>query len=71
MQIGTRVRFNGNEAYKVYKSSGFYPPDGTLGTVKDIDARRKDLLVAWDSGTISPGIWWCGEGHVEIVEEEE
>lgn len=71
MKIGTRVRFNGKEAYEAYKTSGFFPPDGTLGTVEDIDTRRRGLLVAWDSGTIGEGIWWCDEGAVEIVEGEE
>ena len=72
MKVGTRVRFI-NEVDVTYKSSGFYPPVGTLGTVKDIDARRKgkeQIFVAWDSGTIGEGVWWCYESDVEVVEEE-
>lgn len=74
MKIGTRVRFIGDETQATYKSSGFYPPIGTLGTVEDTDARRKgeeQIFVAWDYGTIGNGIWWCYESDVEIVEGEE
>lgn len=74
MKVGTRVRFVGDETYTTYKSSGFYPPIGTLGTVKDTDVGRKgkeQIFVAWDSGTIGNGIWWCYESDVEVVDEGE
>jgi hypothetical protein len=74
VKVGTRVRFVGDETYVAYKSSGFYPPIGTLGTVEDTDTRREgeeQIFVAWDSGTIGNGIWWCYESDVEVVEGEE
>ena len=74
MKVGTRVRFIGDETYAMYKSSGYYPPIGTPGTVEKTDARRKgkeQVLVAWDSGTKGEGVWWCYESEVEIVEGEE
>ena len=72
VKIGTRVRFI-CEVDEPHKSFGFYPPVGTPGIVKDIDARRKgkeQIFVAWDSGTIGNGIWWCYESDVEVVEGE-
>ena len=72
MKLGTRVRFISEVGE--YKSSGFYPPIGTLGTVENTDARKKgkeQILVQWDSGTIGDGQWWCYESDVEVVEGEE
>ena len=73
MKVGTRVRYI-HECDALYKTSGFYPPIGTLGTVEDTDVRKKgeeQIFVAWDYGTIGDGVWWCYESDVEVVEGEE
>lgn len=49
--VGQRVKYIANDA-----DGKFYPPAGTLGTVKDASICL--LLVEWDSGTI-PGKWIC------------
>ena len=72
MKVGTRVCFISE--VDEYKSSGFYPPIGTLGTVENTDVRKKgeeQILVQWDFGTIGDGRWWCYESDVEVVEGEE
>lgn len=73
MKVGTRVRYI-REENALYKASGFYPPIGTLGTVKDTDVCKKgeeQIFVAWDSGTIGDGVWWCYESDVEVVAKGE
>ena len=40
MKVGTRVRFISE--VDEYKSSGFYPPIGTLGTVENTDVQKKE-----------------------------
>lgn len=47
------------------KASGFYPPIGTLGVVKDIEGT--EIHVQWDDGTTKDGLWWCNLDDVEVV----
>lgn len=63
MKAGDRVRYihvNSEEE----AVTGFFPPVGTLGTVKVVD--EFDVLVKWDSGTV-PGAWYCMKEMVEVV----
>ena len=76
MRPGTRVRYIHEDA-EYDKRMGLSPPIGTLGTVKDVAecvlhrGSFEQILVAWDSGTINPGTWWCCKDQVELVEGEE
>ena len=60
---GSRVRYVRQDTE--LNNSGFYPPIGTLGTVKQVD--DDDYLIKWDKGTSDPGEWYCEH---EAVEEE-
>ena len=60
---GSRVRYIKVDT-KDDKATGYYPPVGTLGTVKYVDGFG--CQVKWDEGTNDDGIWWC-----ELVDVEE
>lgn len=67
MKAGDRVRYihvNSEEE----AVTGFFPPVGTLGTVKVVD--EFDVLVKWDSGVIPNGIWYCEHKYVEVVRDD-
>ena len=74
MKVGTRVRYICEDIWEE-EYAGFYPPIGTLGTVKRIESIHGDwegnIFVQWDSGTKGDGKWWCGSDEVEVVEGEE
>ena len=65
MKVDTRVRYIRIDNEEV-KSSGYYPPSGTLGTVKAV--YEEEILVKWDAGTIDNGEWYCELTDVEIVD---
>lgn len=46
-------------------SSGFYPPIGTMGTVKEI--YNNLCLIKWDEGTIEDGVWYCETTDIEEI----
>lgn len=72
MQVGMRVRYI-HEVSGYEKRLGFFPPIGTFGTIEKVDPvleGEEQILVQWDSGTISDGRWWCYWTDAEIVEGE-
>lgn len=64
IEAGSRVKYI-KEDTEDDKSTGYYPPIGTLGTV--LLADDFGCQVKWDEGT-KGGAWWC---DLEDVEEEE
>lgn len=67
MTVGARVKYIhiDNEEDK---TTGYYPPVGTFGTVVEVD--ETSIRVKWDSGTRDEGVWWCNVEGVEEVEDE-
>ena len=66
--IGSRVKYikvNTEEDI----ATGYYPPIGTLGTVKIVD--DVDCLVKWDKGTDGDNTWWCDLVDVEKAQDTE
>jgi hypothetical protein len=61
--IGSRVRYI-HEDTEDDKKTGYYPPIGTLGTVKMVEEHTFE--VQWDSGVKGCGPWWCH--HTDVVE---
>ena len=66
IKVGSRVRYISNEVRPEW-TKGFYPPIGTLGTVKVVDAYNYE--VKWDKGTGGDGLWCCEHECVEEVFE--
>ena len=64
LEVGTRVRYIREDA-EWKKATGWYPPVGTLGTVRE--DRGCTLRIHWDSGTKGDGIWACEPAAVEVV----
>lgn len=68
IKVGSRVKY-----VKVNteddKPTGYYPPIGTLGTVKMFD--NVGYLVKWDEGTNGDNTWWCDLVDVEEAEDVE
>lgn len=62
IKVGSRVRYI-REDGEFDKATGFYPPIGTLGTVKTVSG--DSCQVKWDEGTYGEGIWWCKLTAVE------
>lgn len=64
--VGSTVRYI-KEDTEVIKATGWYPPVGTLGTVKKVGETDKTYWVKWDEGTSGDSIWWCDFPDVEEV----
>lgn len=62
--IGARVRYIRKDTAED-RATGYYPPIGTLGTVREIYADT--YVVKWDYGTKGNGVWSCEHADVEIV----
>jgi hypothetical protein len=62
IEVGSRVKYIKVDT-EYDKATGWYPPIGTLGTVKFIDG--SGYQVKWDEGTIEDGTWWCNSDAVE------
>ncbi len=60
---GSRVRYIRTDPE--YNQYSYYPPIGTLGTVKKVN--DKDYLIKWDKGTDGNGEWFCEHEAVEEV----
>lgn len=65
---GTRVRYIHMGTIEE-RTSGFYPPIGTCGTVVYGDDGDNTIQVKWDEGTDGDGIWWVETEYVEEVTE--
>lgn len=64
IKVSDKVRFINAEMH--YGAPSFYPPVGTIGTVKNVNS---DIQVQWQIGTTSEtDLWWCEKGWVEAVE---
>lgn len=64
IRVGNTVRFINAEMH--YGAPSFYPPVGTIGTVKKV---QSDIQVQWQKGTTSEvDLWWCEKDWVEVVE---
>ena len=61
IEVGSTVRYI-KEDTEDDKSTGYYPPIGTLGTVKIVD--DGGCQVKWHKGTKN-GAWWCDLDDVE------
>lgn len=73
LKVGDRARYICEDA-EDDKRWGFYPPKGTMGTIRTISNPYPDgkvcIEVTWDEGV--RGIdktWWCLTTDVEKVEE--
>ena len=64
--IGSRIKYI-REDNTDDKSTGYYPPIGTRGTVID-SYSDGNIEVRWDKGTKGEGIWWCFISDVEEVQ---
>lgn len=60
---GSRVKYV-RQGTEQEKSTGWYPPAGTLGTVDYIDNNM--ISVKWDEGT-KEGSWFCSSKYVKEV----
>lgn len=63
IKVNSRVKYIKVDT-EADKSTGYYPPIGTLGTVEFVD--YSGCRVKWDEGT-QEGAWWCDLGDVEEV----
>ena len=68
IKVGSRVKYVGVNTEED-QATGYYPPIGTLGTVKMAD--MAGCLVKWDKGTIYDNTWWCDLVDVEEAEDVE
>ena len=68
IKVGSRVKYvkvNTEED----QATGYYPPIGTLGTVKI--AGEDNCLVKWDKGTNGDNTWWCDLVDIERAQDIE
>ena len=63
IKVGSRVKYVRVDTDED-KATGYYPPVGTLGTVKFAD--EFGYQVKWDEGT-KPGAWYCDLGDIEEI----
>ena len=66
IKIGSRVMYVKVDTEED-QASGYYPPIGTLGTVKYVD--DSSCYVKWDEGTAGDGTWWCDFVAIEKVQD--
>ena len=68
IKVGSRVKYIKVDT-EDDKATGYYPPIGTLGTVKMVDDFK--CQVKWDKGTSGDNTWWCDLVDVEKAEDVE
>ena len=64
MKVGTRVRYIRKDS-NLDKSTGYYPPVGTIGTVTQVT--KDGYWVKWAKGTKFDGTWFVTPKDVKKV----
>jgi hypothetical protein len=62
MKVGTRVYYIRKDS-NLDKSTGYYPPVGTLGTVTQVT--KDGYWVKWDKGTTCDGTWFVAPDDIK------
>ena len=67
LKIGDRVKYIRIDS-EFDKTTGYYPPLGTLGTIDKLDYADTEagVRVKWDKGT-KGGAWWCNVSDIITV----